>query len=69
MPTKRKLVSEAARAMNAARKCTTNAGRKRNPDAERCECGLDTLARCQARGKSIEHREDCPWYKQSAIIV
>ncbi len=68
MATKRKLVSEAARAMNAARKCTTNAGRKRS-NAERCPCGHDTLARCAARGRSLEHREDCPWYKQSAIIV
>lgn len=46
----------------------TNGGRPQS-GAPRCACGLDTLTRCKARGKSILHQESCPWYKESAIIV
>lgn len=43
------LLSAAARAMNKARKNTTNAGRKRS-DKPRCNCGAMTAKRAKTRG-------------------
>ncbi|HJT87750.1 MAG TPA: hypothetical protein VJ732_07830 [Bryobacteraceae bacterium] len=57
----RSLVSEAARAMNAARK--THAGGRPRSRAPRCKCGVMTLARAQARGKSREHKPYCTYYR------
>jgi hypothetical protein len=47
MPSKRDLLSEAARAMQAARK--TRAGGRPQSSAPRCPCGAMTLARATSR--------------------
>ena len=64
----RNLLSDAARAMNAARKTTTNAGRPRS-NAKRCPCEVMTLKRAMARGKSSEHDPSCPFYRERVITV
>jgi hypothetical protein len=58
----RNLLAEAARAMNAARKNTTNAGRPRS-SKPRCPCGAMTLKRAKARGLSSEHDPSCSFYR------
>jgi hypothetical protein len=68
MPRKSTILSDAARAMNAARK-TRGGGRPRTPNAPRCPCAIMTLARAQARGKSAEHDPSCPFYRERAIII
>jgi len=55
-----KLLSEAARRMNAARK--TRAGGAPRSNGKRCPCGVMTLKRAQARGKSSEHDPSCLFY-------
>jgi hypothetical protein len=64
-----KLLSEAARRLNAARR-TKGAGTGRpRSDAKRCPCGAMTLKRAQARGRTYEHETSCPFSKERAIIV
>jgi hypothetical protein len=63
-----RLISEAARRMNRARKITTNAGRPRS-GSQRCPCGVMTLKRAQARGRTYEHDPSCAFYKDRAIII
>lgn len=58
-----------AQQMNAQRKTRgAGAGRPRS-EAPRCPCGIMTLTRAQARGKSFDHDPSCPWYRERAIIV
>jgi hypothetical protein len=66
-----KAASAAARALAALRKTKSggrNGGRPRS-DAPRCACGMMTLKRAEARGKSSEHDPACEWYRERAIIV
>jgi hypothetical protein len=53
--------SDAARALQALRK-TRKGGRKRITTVPRCPCGVMTLRRAQARGKSSEHGPSCAFY-------
>lgn len=62
------ITSDQARAMNKARKVTTNAGRKRSK-SQRCPCQVMTLKRAMARGKSSEHDPSCSFYRERAIII
>jgi len=62
-----KLISESARQMNRARK--TFAGGRPRSDARRCPCGVMTLKRAEARGKSSEHDLGCSFHRERAIIA
>jgi hypothetical protein len=54
------LYAEVGRRRGAKRE-TFGGGRPRS--AERCACGLMTLKRAQARGRSPEHGEACPFHR------
>ena len=65
-----KLLSEAARAMNKARKVKSgghNGGRPLSTSA-RCPCQAMTLKRAQARGKSSEHDPSCSFYRKRSSV-
>jgi hypothetical protein len=57
-------LSEAARAMNRARK-TQGGGRPRKSGSRRCPCQVMTLKRAKARGKTREHEPGCDFYPWS----
>lgn len=44
------------------------AGRPRTRK-QRCGCGIMTLKRAVARGKSSDHDPSCSFYRERAIIV
>jgi len=56
-----KLLSDAARRMNAARK-THGAGSGKRSGKPRCPCGAMTLKRARARGRTFEHEPSCTFY-------
>lgn len=56
-----KIISEAMRILRGRVK-RPGGGRPRS-DAPRCPCGLMTLARAQARGRSSEHNSTCSFYR------
>lgn len=61
------LTSQAARAMNRARK--NPAGGRPRSRKQRCPCDVMTLKRARARGKSSEHHPACPFYPERAVII
>lgn len=63
------LPSRIARAMNRKRKTRGVGSGRPQSSHPRCQCGVMTLARAQARGKELGHDPSCPFYKERAIIV
>jgi len=51
------LTADTARYLNSLRK--VRAGGRPRSNAERCPCGVMTLKRAKARGRSIEHESSC----------
>jgi hypothetical protein len=66
------LPSHIARAMANSTNRKRSGGRlggQRKKNAPRCPCEAMTLKRALARGKSAEHKPDCSFYREMAIVA
>jgi hypothetical protein len=65
----RRLTRAQARQMSHLRK-THGAGSGRpRLHVKRCGCGVMTLKRAKARGKSFEHDPSCVFYRERVIVI